>query len=137
MHIELVPLKKVGVFIFNDDIRNYSDYGLKIERSLDKTGWDTYRLEKDGVIIHTENNLIVSIACYNYCYLKNQNVINMKVGDFVNLNKVYPDLNQTDTIFLNEEEYPHIVYEFETLGMQIWVKKGVIDTVFCAPLIEE
>ncbi len=130
---EFIPLKKVGMFLFGSSIKNYVEDDFKKVINNDKTEWDSYFYKDTGLVLYTEKESIVSIACHKECVIGGVNVIGMQIGEFVNNYNYYPDLNLTDTIFLsNDKTKPHIVYEFDKLGMQAWVKDGLIVSVFCS-----
>lgn len=125
------PLKNVGPFKINTSIDDYIEkYNLKKTENgkKDKTNWITYREINSNISIHVENNRIVSIACYKYCFYNDVNIIGLTINDFKNLINKTPDDN-IDTIEIeNETQY---VYEFEDLGCQVWERSGKIVTIFC------
>ena len=136
----LIPFKSVGPFRFGTKISDYlenSVYNYIQKKDPDETNWDCYEIESPKLDIYVENGLIQSIACYKKCILNGKNIIKIKIGDFISHVNEYPDLNQTDAIFIGNEEKPQVVYEFDKFGLQVWVKEGIIITVYCSPYIED
>lgn len=129
----LKPFESVGVFCFNKKIIDYlNDYQFEIEIASEDEipKWDTYKLRDIGLEIYVENDLIISICCsktlsYNGFELLRKNI------DFIqkSINIIH---DEKDYIFLNEEETAHEVFEFNNLGLQIWQKDNVIDSIFCS-----
>jgi len=126
------PLKGVGPFQFGSPIEPFlEDWNVQlVEEDIDSTGWITYEIDEGAFQIHMEDDEIISIACYQHCYFQNQDLIGLSYENAKMLFK-YPSDNehQPDRIFIND--YPQFVYDFGRLGAQLWVKDGIVVTVFC------
>lgn len=135
---KLVPHISVGRFKFGEKISKYiSDIDYNFTKGEDDWDWHQYELVNPQMNIYVDEDKIVSIACRKKCMLFGSNIIGMSMSDLINVTNAYPDLDQTDTVFTESEnrklDNPQIVYEFDNFGMQVWVKNGVIVTVFCSP----
>ncbi|TKG93821.1 hypothetical protein EYV94_16385 [Puteibacter caeruleilacunae] len=134
IEFEFVPFRRMGVFTFGENIRSYYTAGFVFEECDDKTEWDTYKNEGKGFELYVENDLIASIACRKELYYKGENVIGMRIDGFLEYYGLVQSV-ETDKIFIPCDNDYQDVYEFDDVGLQVWVKDNVIETVFCSPMI--
>lgn len=131
MIAELIPFKQVGPFIFNSNINSYSSFSFIYTKCDDKTGWDLYELDSVGIELYTENDLIVSIACKEYLFYKNTNIIGIKLDSFLNKTGLTV-VGEGDKIYMPEnDEYQHVI-DFDIIGIQVWLKNYIIVSIFCS-----
>ena len=137
MGTDLKPYIGVGDFDFGKKINTYFDiYKFEYFKCEDATEWDMYKVPDLSIEIYTENETIVSIACRKHCYFKGINIIGMNLVDFYNLLKLSPN-RTVDKIYVKEGNHYQDVIEISEIGVQIWVYRGKIKTVFCSPLIDD
>ena len=133
-----IPHVSVGKFKFGENINKYTD-GIDYiyTKAEEEWDWHQYELASPRISIYVDDDKIVSIACRDKCMLFGSNIIGMTMTDFIALINAYPDLDQTDTVYTEDEnrrkDKPQIVYEFDNFGIQAWVKNGIIVTAFCSP----
>lgn len=126
----LIPKKSVGIFEFNTKIDCYFDkINLIKEEDEDVTGWECYRLDELGLYVYTENQVIISISCYEECIMSGNNIIGMYIEQFKYLYNV-KEVGDIDEFYM--EDCIQLVYEFESIGLQIWTKDDIIVTVIAS-----
>jgi len=134
--MKLIPFISVGEFKFNTNIENYTSiYKFAYSPCDDITGWDKYKSNEFMFEIYTLDSLIVSIACRKQCIYKRKNLIEMLINDFISTYKINPD--KIEKMFIGNEKKAQKIYEFDSLGLQIWVRDTKIVTIFCSPKIIE
>lgn len=132
--IHLVPNTSVSIFKLGDNIANYltHDYELvTTEESGDY--YDTYIFYDIPVDIwvDSETRLIIdTIRCQISCILDNHELIGMPYSDFTRIFKVKHD--NVDQLYsygpkVNGRNYT--VYDFDELGLMIWVWRDRIRTI--------
>ena len=137
-HYIFIPNISLGVFKFNNNIEKYI-HQFDFEYSQVEPDYDyyVYEFEHPNINVYVEEGIIETISCREKCIYKGKNIIGMKIQKFINLSSAFPNLNLTDTTYTDEEnknkDNPQIIYEFENLGLQAWVKNGYIKSVFCSP----
>lgn len=132
MNYDWIPLTRLGPFEFRGDIRRLveSCIVIPLKSNDDSTGWDTYGYGKDAETrVHIENDLIVTVACYERCILHGRNLIGLEFDSAKQLIGCGHD-EVPDIIEIDDE--PQEVYEFDDAGAQVWVKDGKVITVFCS-----
>jgi len=131
--IVVTPLKGVNDISFGTKIELYlKKYSFRIIRS-DETeipNWDTYFIDEFDMEVYVEDGIIVSIACRKTLTYEDYELLGLNIQEFQNIFKV--EYTETDKIFLSEEIEPHNVYEFDSLGLQVWEKDQKIDCIFCS-----
>ena len=130
---EWVPLHSVGSFLLGDNINNYLDkFNLQlVDIEDDVVDWVSYELLESDVVVHTEQSKIISIACYKHFFYKRINLIGLTLGEITKIIKKHPD--KVDKITVCNDEPPQLVYEFNSLELQLWFKDGLLVTAFCFP----
>ena len=131
-----VPLESIGPFLFNDEISRYiSEYALSpLSEKCSITGWITYGRKGLDLQIHVENRHVTSIACYEECLYRVRNLIGMSFDEVCSFIGFSPN-GEVDRIDLDEDD-SQLVYEFDSLSLQVWVKGDTVVTVFCGPAYE-
>lgn len=122
-----IPFKSIGVFILNSDINKYlKNYIYEYTEVDEITGWDTYNIIGLNISLFTDSGKIVSMLCENECYYNNKNIIGVNIDDFMNFNNL--QYTNEESLFVNNNEKQN-VYEFDSIGLQVWCKKNEIVTV--------
>jgi hypothetical protein len=135
MILDIEPHIRVGEFMFGQDINEYLKKYPFIFTPEDKsTGWETYTLEKEGLVLFTERKSIVSILCEKNCHYKEYELINSNINDFlIHLEDI--KVSSIDEIFVTDDIL-QFVYEIDELGFQIWCEQNIIKTVILSNLKE-
>ncbi len=127
----LTPLIGVNQFTFKTDINRYTNFDFRYTSlDSDDIGYETYDVDDFGLTLYVENRIIVSMSCTYELLYKGRNIIGMDINEFIN----YYEVNYSgtiDKIFVNDEESQN-VYEFDTLGLQIWCRYNQIVTVIAS-----
>jgi hypothetical protein len=136
MNCEWTPLIRVGPLEFGANIGPLVEEGVVIplEYDDDSTGWETYAYGGDAVCVHVDDGRIVSVACYQQCLLRSRNLIGLDFASAVELIGFSPSC-EPDIILIDEE--PQQVFEIEEVEAQLWVKDGIVVTVFCSGIDDE
>lgn len=129
MILYLSPRIGVNEFTFKSDINEYTNFDFHYTRT-NGTGYDTYDIDDSGLSIYVENNLIESIACTEELLYKGCNIIGMYITEFMSYYEV-DHSGSVDKIFVNNEELQE-VYEFDTLGLQLWCRKDKVTTAIAS-----
>jgi len=131
--LTLVPNISVGVFIIGDRINNYTDYPHVVERHKEKEfSYDSYMFLNQDVILWVENKRIETIRCEKECYWDGNNLIKMPIEKFLLTYNLIPDKLDNIYLLVNGKGQNQQVYEFDNLGLQIWVWRKKIVTVLAA-----
>ncbi|MCB2263519.1 MAG: hypothetical protein LGR52_11405 [Candidatus Thiosymbion ectosymbiont of Robbea hypermnestra] len=126
------PLQGVGPFPFGEAIEPLiNKLGLieVPEENVDATGWITYRMPGQDIRIHSEDGKIISIACYEDCWYKGKNLIGLTLQDIVRLLGPTTLSDEPNVIEIDDDE--EVVYEIESIDVQLWVRNGIVVTVIC------
>lgn len=124
MRTILVPFKSVGSFILRSDIKCYTNkYSFEInDYSFDLNAPAVhYSLSTPKMALFVENNLIEEIACYEELFYKGENLIGMRIEEFV-LHTGESFIGEVDCLDFEDDNIPQYVYEFEAIGLQVWIK---------------
>lgn len=135
----LIPFERVGEFILNDSIEKYidlfsftiEDYSNEIAPSVN------YSIDQLEITLFVHNKAIESIACYEELLFKGKNLIGMTIADFINhTNENY--YGKIDELDFEDDNIPQYVYEFESMGLQVWTKgkQGNIVTIIVSSYTE-
>lgn len=125
----VIPFKSVGDFGFGENIAQHqkilSDWEFE---PVDKFGKVYYKSPDDNLMLAVRNQKIESIFCYRWVYYQGINLIGLTVQAFENLSNAKPvgDIEQYD---FEHDGFPQYVYEFESVGLQIWEKQEKIITI--------
>ena len=123
----LIPQVSVGDIKLEENIANYMDCQLEDSHSILGVPYYVYSFVETPVLAFTdENRRIESIHCDVECLWRGVNLIGMNISDFENLAEQSHD-GEIDHIDLTEQLQE--VYEYDNLGLQIWVFAATIVTV--------
>ena len=129
----LKPNVSVGDIIIGDNIINYLtifNFDIEMCANEDVTNWDEYIIPNKGIELYVENGVIETIAVRKEIFYNGKNLIGQSLSSFEEIVKSH--YNEEDNVYLGEEEIPHKVFEYDLLGLQIWVKSNKIDCIFCS-----
>ena len=134
-----VPNISLGQFVLGSDIRIYLKTASYIfEENPDKDkgyGYDSYYFEKNNLEVWTDSNgIIESIRSEYACYWNNINVIGLRFEKFKAIYHLEPD--SEDRCYFPNGSSQH-VYDFESVGIQIWVRYGIIRTAIVSRLSDD
>ena|GEM_PF-676115 len=99
------------------------------EESKDATGWIAYTMPGQDIRIYSEDDKIVSVACYEDCWYKGRNLIGSAFQDVVRLLGPATLSDEPNVVEIDDEE--QVVYEIENANVQLWVRDGIVVTVIC------
>lgn len=130
-NLKWIPVKQVGPFIFGSPIEDYVEkYRLAHipEEYNEVVGWVVYKInEVDRV--YAEEGRIVSVSCSSKCNYNGRDLIGTPID-------LLPSILGTTHNSLETEELsdgPQQVYDFDQLGLQLWVREGeVVTAIFNA-----
>lgn len=128
---ELIPNISVGDFFLGHNIDEYLVYEHEYySKNTDEFADDLYEFYSPPVSIWTNNNHnIIIIGCYKECYLQGRNLLKMPFEEFLSFYKVVPDYSDKIYLLVNGRGQNQMVYDFDQLGLQIWVWRNKIVTV--------
>ncbi|WP_294626895.1 hypothetical protein [uncultured Bacteroides sp.] len=138
--LELVPNVSVGMFVLGDNINRYLSLSHTVEH-IDRGfySYDDYEFPEQYVSMWVENQKIEFITCDTYCFWHNENLIGMSYDRFLLLiGGQQPDDEDVCYIPISKDRGQNQkVYDFENLGLQIWVWRNKIKTVIISKDILE
>ena len=126
----LMPNKSVGKYIIGEKIHAYLPLKHFHEHCVESDfEYDRYEFPDDDIIVYVEDEIIQSISCKKTCFWQGANLIRMNFEFFLKHYKVMYD--SKDEIFMRVAErcQTQKVYDFDKLGLQIWVWRNLIRTV--------
>lgn len=130
----LIPNISLGKFELRKKITEYNLGKHEfISKDSEEDIWDTYELFDPELSLFTDKeNNICSIRCNYKCYFKSRNLIGMKYTDFLELIDEKPNSEDIIYVIRGNRGQNQKVYDFDLLGLQIWVYKNKVMTVFCS-----
>lgn len=132
MILNFIPFKCIGEFKISSRIHDYLQrYDFEYTEPDNITGWATYDLNELGLSLYVDKEKIISISCNKECVYREKNLISMGIDDFISWAelKIY---GRIDELYLEEDDIPQYVYEFDDIGLQVWVKNKLIKTVIAS-----
>jgi len=127
---ELVPNKSVGEFVLGSDIRKYTHLPHYLTKNKEKDfSYESYNFYEKDLILWVEKSKIETICCEKECYWADHNLIKMPFDEFLLSYNVTPDKSENIYILVNGKGQNQTVYDFDKLGLQIWVWRKRIVTV--------
>ncbi|MEM9885465.1 MAG: hypothetical protein AAF849_06200 [Bacteroidota bacterium] len=139
MILYFIPFEQIGEFKLQHSVTGYTNkFVFEVSNGESSTGWVTFSLDEFGLSLFVDKATMVieSISCDEECLYKGRNIINMTIQEFItHSGKVYYD--EPDCLDFEEDNIPQYVYEFDDIGLQIWVKNDKIVTVIAFEHIEE
>ena len=129
--LELIPNKSVYDFLLGHNINKYLDREYEYYPKEDNEfSDDLYEFLSPSLLIWTDDNhKIAIIGCYKECYWEDRNLIKMPFNEFQSLYNVVPDKSENIYLLVNGRGQNQTVYDFDKLGLQIWVWRKKIVTV--------
>lgn len=128
--LEFKPLISVGLFHFNTSIDLYREVLQKQYTfiPLDKFGTVTYIEKNDEHMITFRDGLLESVFCYDNLYFHQHNLIGLGINDFIKITDVHYS-NKPEKLLFEDDKTPQYVYEFDSVGAQVWVKNDKIISI--------
>ncbi len=135
----LVPTISLGRFVFGSDIRTYLDGASYIFEEDPDTkedlSFNTFCFKTLNLEVWTDvNGIIDSVMCEKSCYWDDINLVGLRFEKFKAIFRLEPD--SQDVCYLSNG-HAHHVYEFNSVGLQIWVWYGIIRTVIAHQLYDD
>jgi hypothetical protein len=131
-HIELNPNKNVGIFVLGMNINKYLylPHNIIHHEEKETPSYDSYRFYTLGLIIWVENAKIKTINCEKECYWQGKNLIKMPFEQFLSEYQVKPEKSEMLYTLVSENRGQNqMVYDFDDLGLMVWVWRKKIVTV--------
>lgn len=135
MILELIPFKKVGEFTFGESITPIIEKYKYNFSPVDESGLKSFILKDIGISLYVENETIEYVACHQICIYNGRNLIQMNYDDFI-IHVGFTSNSEKDEVYMTNGETQD-VYEFDDIGLQVWVKDKTVVTVIAFPFIEE
>lgn len=134
-----VPNVSLGQFVLGSDIKLYLENASYVfEENPDKEegyGYDSYYFDKTKLEVWTDSEgIIESIRSEHACYWNNVNIIGLRYEKFKAIFHLEPD--SEDRCYFPNGTSQH-VYDFESDGLQLWVRYGKIRTVIISQLTDD
>lgn len=132
-NITLIPNTSVGNFIFGDNIKNYLHLPHSIiHHNEDELPYESYIFYELGITIWVEKYRIDTISCIMECIWKGKNLVKMYFDDFLSICKIVPKKTENIYLLVNGRGQNQMVYDFDELGLQIWVwRKKIVTVIAC------
>lgn len=128
MEYNFEPLAGVGSFRLGSSIRQYAGvYDFSYMPKGSSQGYDSYALDNEGISVFVEEGNIIAIMCSRYLVYKNKNIIGLSLRECNKLFGMEPD-GEADLLNVNEGDVLQEVYEYEQIGLQVWLERGVTVT---------
>jgi len=133
-NFQLVPNEALGIFKLGVGINDYLKLPHKLKHyDYETFSTDEYEFYRSKVVIWITNedeNKIGTICCTYKCYWKGKNIIGMLFDDFLQLADTLPDGESVEYVPTNRDRGQNqTVYEFDKLGLSIWVWRNRVRTV--------
>lgn len=125
---EWIPKKRIGPFVFGKSIDKYiREYELTIvpEEYNRKVDWAVYKTIDDNRI-YVEDKKIISVSCSSTCEYKGCELIGKPIDEILRHINCQPDSVEKAELSEGVQE----IYELDQMGLQLWVKDGLVITVF-------
>lgn len=125
--------QSVGNFILNSNIKDYIEkYPFEINDYTYEQNAPAvhYSLDNPKLTLFVENNIIKEIACYEELLYRGRNLIGMGIEELISHTGENYE-GEIDCLDFEDDNIPQFVYEFESMGLQVWVKgkQGRIVTI--------
>ncbi len=135
---ELVPNKSVGIFLLGEPISNYLNKKYSIDNyEVLNDKYDSYIFHEDSLNVDVRKGLICSITCEESCYWQGRNLIRMNFKKFLETYGLQYDGKDEIVLEIGKGYQTHKVYDFDELGLQIWVWRNLIRTVIVSNYQDE
>ena len=134
----VIPFVSVGVFKFDTPIKEYLQNSLYsyTQQGVQENGYDYYSIIEPQLSITCENGNITAIMCHKCCYINNRNLIGLSLSQCKKILNAEPDSYDFIQVGYDDEK-PQTVYDFDSLGLQIWVANQKVVSVSCFSFTED
>jgi hypothetical protein len=137
VNYKLIPNYSLGEFVFDTKIHKYlKDKKFEIISNEDPLIGNMYGFSNPKITAFIDDrDIIESIKCSYKCYVYGTNILNLNI-DFVvkEIIKKEPDSMDSFLTYYQGKEVKERVYDFDTLGIQIWTYRNKVVTVICSNL---
>lgn len=134
--IHFIPNYSVGDFILETPIYLYLGKPHSVEKYKERYfEYDSYYFFEEDISVNVENGIVSDIICENNIFWDNNNLIGMNFNLF--LLKFNLKYDSFEKIYLSGLRQTHQVYDFDKLGLQVWVWRNLIRTVIVSKYEEE
>lgn len=129
----LIPNVSLGQFVLGNNISDYLKNDTYIyeenPNKQDGYGFDSFYFVNQGLEVWTDNKgTIKCIKSTRVCYWKNVNIVGLPYKKFLSKFDLKPD--SEDICYFSEGKMKtQHVYDFDSIGMQLWVWYGIVRTV--------
>lgn len=134
-----IPNVSLGCFSFGTNIKRYLNNHtfiyLKNPNRSEGYGFDTYNFEKLNLEVWTDDKGVIQcVRSENDCFWNNVNMIGLRYVKFKEIFNAQPD--SEDICFFPDGTSQH-VYDFDSIGLQLWVRYGIIRTVIAGKIVDD
>lgn len=136
----LIPNVSFGNILFGDNIKNYSDRQYEYSDTIGKDAYSSYSFRETPVSAYVDKDgMIESISCKTECIWEGVDLIGLAYKRFNLLCPKPIAHNDRVWVYLNEDqdEQEQDVYEYDELGLQLWVFDGTIVTALATSYQDE
>ena len=132
---ELIPNKSYGIFIIGEYIEKH----LHLDHVIsDIEFYYSYEFTDLKINVWVENDKIETVRCDAECYFQGKNLIGMLYDDFLSLVKQEPSNKDICYVPVSRDRGQNQnVYDFDDLGLQVWVWRNKIRTILISNYEEE
>lgn len=127
--IDLVPLKRVGPFVFRSQLNDYLELGLieVPEDYIKEVDWKVFTINNKDIRLYFEDGLLVAVLCDDECYYNDINLIGLDFDNFKSILNAEPnECNEEDL-----DDGITYVYDFYNLELVVYVKNGKVVSISC------
>ncbi|NJN34171.1 MAG: hypothetical protein HC817_07905 [Saprospiraceae bacterium] len=138
-HYTIVPNKSVGTFVFDTKIDTYllGKIYEYYEPNDSYSGEGSYKFPELGMTVFVDSKkLITTVICEQYLLFGNTNLIGQNMEILIQKMDWQPNLIEKSWTNVNGKDQRQTVYDFDELGLQIWVYRKKIVSVVCGNLNE-
>lgn len=129
--LELIPKVSFGMFVLGDNIDKYINLPHIVEHiECELYSYDDYDFPEQNVSIMVIKHKIATIRCDTSCFWQNENLIGMTYSRFLLLACQQPKCEDVCYVPISQDRGQNQkVYDFDDLGLLIWVWRNKIKTV--------
>ena len=134
----LIPNISVGKYIIGDKIHKYLQLSHHHEHCVEKYfEYDRYEFPDDNITVYVEDEIIQNISCEKTCFWQGRNLIRMNFEFFLKQYNVVYDHKEEIYMQVSDRFQTQKVYDFDELGLQVWVWRNLIRTVIVSKYEED
>jgi hypothetical protein len=132
----LTILHGVGDFVIGNPIRLYLEkFSFEIYPKEGKYDCIKYVIKNPVISLFVEEGMINSISCEEECLYKGRNLIGISIEEFIS-HTGFTHEEEIDELIFEEDNIPQYVYEFDEVGLQVWVKMEKIVVIIVGEYFE-